>query len=155
VRRGLRQAPATQWFVVSDLGLTALSGNDGLHALVRSLGSAAPLGGIRVRLIARNNEVLGEGHQRGRLCPLRARAPAGQRRQCPALVTAESPDGDYGFLDLTRSPFDLSDRGVEGRPAPSHSMSSWCRTGASTVPVRPSTSPPWCGTAGPGRPASP
>ena len=26
--------------------------------------------------------------------------------------------GDYAFLDLTRSAFDLSDRGVEGRPAP-------------------------------------
>ena len=30
---------ATQWFVVTDLGLTTLSGNDGLHAMVRSLGT--------------------------------------------------------------------------------------------------------------------
>src|SRR6185312_16284603 len=28
---------ATQWFIVSDLGLTALSGHDGVHAIVRSL----------------------------------------------------------------------------------------------------------------------
>ena len=32
---------ATQWFVVSDLGLTTLSGNDGVHAIVRSLSTAA------------------------------------------------------------------------------------------------------------------
>jgi uncharacterized protein YfaS (alpha-2-macroglobulin family) len=116
---GCGRAPATQWFVVSDLGLTALNGNDGLHTLVRSLASATPLGGMRVRLIARNNEVLGEaatdaaGYVRFEPGLLR-----GSGGNAPALVTAEAPEGDYGFLDLNRSPFDLSDRGVEGRPAP-------------------------------------
>lgn len=116
---GCGSAPATQWFVVSDLGLTALSGNDGLHALVRSLASAAPLAEVRVRLVARNNEVLGEsktdamGYARFEPGLLR-----GSGGNAPALVTAEASDGDFGFLDLARSPFDLSDRGVEGRPAP-------------------------------------
>ena len=32
-----RGNPATQWFVVSDLGLTAINGDDGVHAFVRSL----------------------------------------------------------------------------------------------------------------------
>ena len=54
-------APATQWFIVSDLGLTALSGDDGLHTFVRALGSANPVGDIAVRLVARNNEVLATG----------------------------------------------------------------------------------------------
>ena len=49
---------AAQWMVVSDLGLTAVSGEDGVHAIVQSLGSAAPLAGVELRLIARNNEVL-------------------------------------------------------------------------------------------------
>ncbi len=48
----------TQWFIVSDYGLTAYSGPDGIHAFVNSLASTAPLGGVEVRLIARNNEVL-------------------------------------------------------------------------------------------------
>jgi uncharacterized protein YfaS (alpha-2-macroglobulin family) len=43
---------AAQWMVVSDLGLTAISGDDGVHALVQSLGSAAPLAGVELRLIA-------------------------------------------------------------------------------------------------------
>ncbi len=51
---------ATQWFVVSDLGLTALSGDDGVHAIVRSLSTAAPAANVKVRLIAINNDVLGE-----------------------------------------------------------------------------------------------
>ena len=47
----------TQWFVVSDLGLTAYSGSDGIHAFVNSLASTAPLGDVEIRLLARNNEV--------------------------------------------------------------------------------------------------
>ena len=43
---------ATQWLVVSDLGLTALSGVDGVHAIGHSLASAAPLAGVEVKLRA-------------------------------------------------------------------------------------------------------
>ena len=38
---------ATQWFIVSDLGLTAFSGKDGIHVFVRSLASARPAAGVR------------------------------------------------------------------------------------------------------------
>src|SRR5260370_25802204 len=51
-------ALATQWFIVSDLGLTAFSGNDGVHAFVHSLESAQPKGAGEVRLVSRSNEVL-------------------------------------------------------------------------------------------------
>ncbi|BCU06945.1 alpha-2-macroglobulin family protein [Allochromatium tepidum] len=110
---------ATQWFLVSDLGLTTLAGNDGLHALVRSLSSAKPLGRVEVRLVAVNNEILGrattdnEGH--ARFDPGLLRGTGGN---APALLAAESSAGDYAFLDLTQSPFDLSDRGVDGRLPP-------------------------------------
>jgi alpha-2-macroglobulin len=49
---------ATQWFIVSDLGITAFSGNDGIHVFVNSLASAQGKTGIEVRLISRGNEVL-------------------------------------------------------------------------------------------------
>ena len=107
---------ATQWFVVSDLGLTAFSGDDGVHVLVRSLASAAPLTGIEVRLIARNNEVLATrttdaaGH--ARFDPGLARGTAGL---APGLVVANNKDADYNFLDVAQTPFDLTDRGVKGR----------------------------------------
>ncbi len=51
---------ATQWFVVSDIGLTSFSGPDGVHVLARSLATAQPMAGVKLRLLARNNEVLGE-----------------------------------------------------------------------------------------------
>ncbi len=116
---GCGDSVATQWFVVSDLGLTALTGNDGLHTLVRSLASAEPLAGVKLRLIGRNNDVLGTAETDAagyaRFAPGLLRGTGGN---APLLVTAEARDGDYGFLDLTRTAFDLSDRGVEGRPAP-------------------------------------
>src|SRR4029079_3270678 len=49
---------ATQWFIVSDLGLTAYSGADGIHAYANSLATTAPIGGVAFKLLARNNEVL-------------------------------------------------------------------------------------------------
>ena len=109
---------ATQWFVVSDLGLTSFSGEDGVHAFVRSLASAAPLAGVEVRLLARNNEVLAtrttgaDGHLR--FDPGLARGAGGM---APGLLIASDRTGDYGFLDLAAAPFDLTDRGVKGRTA--------------------------------------
>ena len=110
---------ATQWFTVSDLGLTTFSGADGIHVLVRSLASAEPLPGVELRLVAKNNEVLAnlktprDGHVR--FDPGLARGAAGS---APGLLVASNGDGDYGFLDLQQTPFDLSDRGVKGREAP-------------------------------------
>ena len=49
---------ATQWFIVSDLGLTAFSGNDGIHAFVNSLASTDAKSGVEVRLLSRGNEIL-------------------------------------------------------------------------------------------------
>jgi uncharacterized protein YfaS (alpha-2-macroglobulin family) len=110
---------ATQWFVVSDLGLSTVKGKDGLHVAVRSLGSAAPRQGVEVRLLARNNEILGsiktgpDG-----MAAFDAGLTKGDAGLEPAIVVAADQSGDYGFLDLTQSAFDLTDRGVEGREAP-------------------------------------
>ncbi|WP_242482169.1 alpha-2-macroglobulin family protein [Thiocystis violacea] len=110
---------ATQWFIVTDLGLASLAGNDGLHALVRSLSTAAPADATQLRLVAVNNDILGRAttDARGyaRFEPGLLRGTGGN---APALLVAEGRDGDYAFLDLTQTPFDLSDRGVDGRPPP-------------------------------------
>ncbi len=109
---------ATQWFIVSDLGLTALSGNDGIHTMVRSLASAQPVAGVKLRLIAVNNEVLGEtttaADGTATFEPGLARGTGGLS---PQLVVAETGQ-DYAFIDLTRAAFDLTDRGVGGRASP-------------------------------------
>ncbi|MFD2678606.1 alpha-2-macroglobulin family protein [Camelimonas lactis] len=110
---------ATQWFVVSDLGLTAVSSENGVRTVVRSLATAKPVSGVEVRLIARNNDVLAT--QKSDASGVVAFDPGlarGKGGLAPGMVVASGADGDYGFLDLEQTAFDLSDRGVKGREAP-------------------------------------
>ncbi|TKT80237.1 alpha-2-macroglobulin family protein [Aquamicrobium sp. LC103] len=113
------QPRATQWFVVSDIGLTTYTGEDGLDVFVRSLSTARPLEGVELQLLARNNEVLGiaisDAEGRATFTPGLARGTEGM---APAVMTASNGEADFVFLDMTRAGFDLSDRGVEGRAAP-------------------------------------
>lgn len=110
--------PATQWFVISDLGLASMTGIDGLHVFLRSLASADPLDGVEVSLVSRANRVLARvmtdahGYAHFELGLMNGRGGA-----APALVLARNGDDDMGFLSLGDPEFDLSDRGVEGRPA--------------------------------------
>ncbi|TDL78464.1 alpha-2-macroglobulin family protein [Palleronia sediminis] len=107
---------ASQWFMVSDLGLATIAGADGLHGFVRSLSTAEAREGIALTLLSRANAVLGtavtdaSGH---------AVFPAGLARgegsAAPALLVAREGDADMAVLPLTGPAFDLSDRGVEGR----------------------------------------
>ncbi|MEP1208241.1 MAG: alpha-2-macroglobulin family protein [Rhizobiaceae bacterium] len=113
---------ATQWFLISDIGLVTYAGNDGLTVFASSLDSGASLAGVSVDLLARNNEVLGtavtDTEGKARFEPGLMRGSAGL---APTLVTAKrsQDDGtDFVFLDISRAGFDLSDRGVEGRPSP-------------------------------------
>lgn len=110
---------ATQWFIVSDLGLTEVSGADGLSVFVRSLTTAEPIADVHLKLVAVNNEVLGEATSgpdgRATFAPGLARGEGGS---APQLLVAETEAGDYAFLDISRPGFDLTDRGVAGRPSP-------------------------------------
>ncbi|WP_149141378.1 alpha-2-macroglobulin family protein [Gemmobacter caeruleus] len=109
---------AWQWFVVSDLGVTSLSGTDGLHVIVRSLGTAAAKPGVTVELLSRTNAVLAmtttddKGYAR-----FDAGLTRGTGGAAPAMLVAREGEGDLAFLSLTDPEFDLSDRGVEGREA--------------------------------------
>lgn len=110
---------ATQWFVVSDLGLSTYAGTDGLHVFVRSLATAQPAAGVDLQLLARNNEVLGTARTDadGR-ATFSAGLIRGTAATVPAVLMASKDGADFVFLDMTRAGFDLSDRGVTGRPAP-------------------------------------
>jgi uncharacterized protein YfaS (alpha-2-macroglobulin family) len=110
---------ATQWFIVSDLGLTAYSGNDGISAFVNSLATTKGLGDVELRLVARNNEVLAKKTtDKNGAVTFDAGLSRGEGGLSPAMLVASSPSGDYAFLSLKGSPFDLTDRGVAGRDAP-------------------------------------
>ncbi|MBR1232916.1 alpha-2-macroglobulin [Bradyrhizobium sp. AUGA SZCCT0182] len=110
---------ATQWFIVSDMGLSAFSGNDGIYVFVNSLASTEAVGKAEVRLIARNNEILAtrktddSGH-----VLFEAGLARGEGGLSPALLTVMSEKSDYAFLSLKTNAFDLTDRGVSGRVVP-------------------------------------
>lgn len=109
---------ATQWFVLSDLGISSMSGTDGLHVSVRSLAETTARAGVEITLVSRANAVLARavtddnGH--AQFDPGLTRGTGGA---APALILAAEGDSDVGFLSLTDPAFDLSDRGVEGRAA--------------------------------------
>lgn len=107
---------ATQWFVLTDMGLTTLKGTDGLHVFVRGLSDAAAMGGVELTLLSRANRELAtvrtdaDGH--AMFAPGLTRGSGGA---APALIIARAGNDDSAFISLTDPAFDLSDRGVEGR----------------------------------------
>ena len=109
---------ATQWMVVSDIGLGEIASPDGLHVEARSLETAAPLADVELRLVAHNNEVLAtvktDAQGRVKFDPGLARGEGGN---APGMVVATLTD-DYNFLNLSQPAFDLTDRGVSGRDPP-------------------------------------
>ncbi|MCF1708100.1 alpha-2-macroglobulin family protein [Tabrizicola sp. J26] len=111
-------APAWQWFVISDMGVTSMSGTDGLHVFVRSLENAGPKAGVAIDLVSRANAVLASATTDDQgyavFDPGLTRGANGSE---PAMIVLRDGDTDISFLSLTDPEFDLSDRGVEGREA--------------------------------------
>ncbi|OIW23126.1 hypothetical protein CONLIGDRAFT_686897 [Coniochaeta ligniaria NRRL 30616] len=115
-----RSGLATQWLLVSDVGLPTYAGTDGPNVFACLLASAKSLVGAELHLLAKNNEVL---------CTAKtdASGPAtftaglvrGTAALTPATVAARTADGDYVFHDMTKTGFDLSGRGFSkcGRQA--------------------------------------
>jgi alpha-2-macroglobulin len=90
----------------------------GRNSCARAL-ACERLAGFWNRGVARDNELLASkrtdsvGHIE--FDPGFSRGTGGT---APGLLVAEDGKGDYGFLDIGTSAFDLSDRGVKGRAAP-------------------------------------
>ena len=107
---------ATQWLIVSDIGLTTYEGADGLTVLARSLDDAEPMRNLTVTLYARNNEALAtmETDSNG-IAQFAPGLLRGEQGMTPTVLMATTEAGDFSYLDITAPAFDLSDRGVGGR----------------------------------------
>lgn len=111
-------ASAIQTIIRTDLAPTVWRGSDGLTVQVRSFADAQPRPGVLLSLLARSNDVLaqattdGDGVARFAAPLLRGAGP-----QAPQSIHGAAGE-DFVALDLTAAAFDLSDRGVEGRPNP-------------------------------------
>ncbi|ACJ01011.1 alpha-2-macroglobulin family protein [Rhodospirillum centenum] len=118
---------ATQWFVVSDIGLTSFRAGNGLFVFARSLGTADPLPGVELRLVARGNQELGRA----------VTGPDGLARFDPALLSdgekapqalfATAQGGDFSLLDFGTPAVELGTRGAGGRAEPGP-LDAWLAT---------------------------
>ncbi len=123
LKEGDERSPATNWILVSNLGLTAYSGSGGMDIAVRSLSDAKQLAGVALKLYARNNgELASLTTDAAGVAHIAAGLLHGSGGDEPFAVMAYGPangaEGDFNFLEVSRGAFDLSDRGVSGRPQP-------------------------------------
>ncbi|MFC7473043.1 alpha-2-macroglobulin [Dankookia sp. GCM10030260] len=115
---GSKGVAAALPIIVTDLGLTAWRGPQGLAVQARGFGAGRPLAGVQVRLLATSNDILAEAVTAAD-GTVRFAAPLlhGQGPMAPRALHATLGD-DLVSLDLDATAFDLSDRGATGAPHP-------------------------------------
>lgn len=129
---------ATQWLVVSDIGLTTVRGADGLSVFARSLATAEPMAGVTLALQARNEDTLAETATdtdgRAAFAPGLLRGSGGRRAVLLRARTAtirSSPWPAPVSTWLTAAP--------TAARRPVRWMPTFTRTAGSTAPARWST----------------
>jgi uncharacterized protein YfaS (alpha-2-macroglobulin family) len=112
-------AAATQVILRTDLAPTIWRGADGLTVQIRGYADAKPKPGVKLQLLAKNDDILSEATtDNDGVARFAAPLMHGEGPLAPAVVHAFGPDDDFAALDLSVAAFDLSDRGVEGAPHP-------------------------------------
>ncbi|MFO1248568.1 MAG: alpha-2-macroglobulin [Alphaproteobacteria bacterium] len=124
---------AMQWVVDSNISLTSFTSanvatGSGLTVFARSYNRATSMSGVKLTLVAHNNNELAsvttDNNGRADFDAGLFKATGGDE---PVMVMAYGPGGDFSFLDLRRAAFDLTDRGVGGRSSPGP-VDSWLYT---------------------------
>ena len=103
----------------SDIAVTTFKGANGMAVFARSYATAKPLSGVKLTLVARDNNIVSTQttNSDGR-ADFDAGLFNGKGGDEPVVVMAYGNGGDFSFLDLRRPAFDLTDRGVGGRETP-------------------------------------
>ncbi len=108
----------TQWFMVSDIGIYTLRGDDGLFVYTKKLSNAENYNQVKLELISRNNEVLDSVVSKNGQAFFPDKVLNGKRGLKPKAIYAYGENDDFSIIDLSRPSHDLSDRGVQGRDNP-------------------------------------
>ncbi len=113
-------ASTGMWVVDTDIALTSFSGRDGLNVFARSLDSAQPLAGLEIVLLTRGNDPIAKAvtGEDGRVTFADALLKGRGAAEAIAVMALAAGRQEFSRLELTKAPFDLSDRGVEGRDQP-------------------------------------
>ena len=114
------KATASQWLIISDLGLTTFTESEGGIAVnVRSIKTGEALSDVELQLVARNNSILGKVKtDKNGMGYFEASIARGKDGMSPLWVLAYGKKDDFSLLDLDMPAFDFSDRAVQGRKAP-------------------------------------
>ena len=116
---GEGEANATQWFSVSDVGLTSVKTDSGLLVVARSLQTAKPKPGVVVKLFSRANEILGtyRADADGRVM-IPGGLLLGEHGEAAKVVAAYDDGGGFAWLQVDAPSLDLSDLDIKGRTPP-------------------------------------
>ncbi|MFN0023024.1 MAG: alpha-2-macroglobulin family protein [Parvularculaceae bacterium] len=115
-----RASQSYRWVMFTDIAMTTYSSGEGVDVFARSIATGKPLAGVKLELIASNNDILARATTApdGRARFEKA-AVNGDYPLTPRMIMAYGAEQDFAALDLNRAPLDLSDRNVDGRAAPS------------------------------------
>ncbi len=108
----------TQWFMISDIGLFTLEDDKNLYIYTKHLSDATPYKGVKLKLIAKNNEVLAQSVAVDGKAVFDKKLLKGEGGLKAKAIYAYAPNNDFTVLDLSREALNLSDRGVDGRVVP-------------------------------------
>ena len=110
-------ASTGMWVVDTDIALTSFSGRDGLNVFARSLDSAQPLAGLEIVLLTRGNDPVAKAvtGEDGRVTFADTLLKGRGAAEAIAVMALAAGRQEFSRLELTKAPFDLSDRGVEGQ----------------------------------------
>ena len=108
------------WVMDTDIALTTFSGDDGLNVFARSLQTAMPLAGLEVVLLSRGNEPMAKlmTDEAGRVLFAAGLLKGRGAARAGAVMASNATNQDFSRLELGKTPFDFSDRGVTGRDQP-------------------------------------
>lgn len=112
-------AGAVQMILRTDLAPTVWRGADGLTIQVRGYSDVKPRAGVKLQLLAENNNILAETTtDADGVARFAAPLLHGDGPMAPRAIHAFGPGDDFTALDLDSAAFNLADRGVSGLPAP-------------------------------------
>ncbi|MBX9946889.1 MAG: hypothetical protein K2Y40_22630, partial [Reyranella sp.] len=108
------------WVIDTDIALTTFTGVDGLAVFARSLQSAQPLADLEVVLLSRGNEPIAKARTAadGRAAFAAGLLKGRGAAEAFAVMASDAARQEFSRIELTKAPFDLSDRGIDGRAQP-------------------------------------
>ena len=111
-----RDEAQDQWFIVTDIGLSAFKSEKSLVVQARAFSSAKTLENVQLELVSADNDILGTSKtDADGFAEFPKELLSGKSGKRPVAIFAKSEKFGFSFLSLKTAGFDFSDRGAKGR----------------------------------------